>query len=146
MRYQKADFTTWKFTKWKVTESWFHVIISIGLRMGAFWKCPKKLGFHRLFNMFIFSIFEHFEKLLNFERLWKPFFLKNFKSKLWYWRGSRNSPNWGVPELAKFYMYLTHLNFCLIQTKSSSNSEFRRVTRQNRRKNPEKNPLDSLGG
>ena len=35
-------------------------------------------------------------------------------------------------------LYLTHLNFCLTQHKSPYNSEFRRVTRPNRRKYPPK--------
>ena len=34
--------------------------------------------------------------------------------------------------------------FCLTQPKSSSNSEFRRVSRRNRRKNPEKTTLTML--
>ena len=35
-------------------------------------KVSQKQGFHRLLNMPIFSIFEHFEKLLDFERLRQP--------------------------------------------------------------------------
>ena len=70
LRYKKGTYIFWKFRNLSFIWLWFHAIISICIGSVQFWKKGSKImGFCRLQKLPIFSIFCHFEKMLDFERL-----------------------------------------------------------------------------
>ena len=70
LRYKKGTYIFWKFRNLSFIWLWFHAIIAICLCSAQFWKKVSKIkGFCRLQKLPIFSIFCHFEKMLDFERL-----------------------------------------------------------------------------
>ena len=68
--YKKATYIFWKFRNLSFMWLWFHIINLIPVWTAEFWKKVSKImGFYCLQKLPIFSIFDHFKKMLNFERL-----------------------------------------------------------------------------